>query len=66
MNALTNNPKRSRLSRKQQMREAVLLSFCDRPAEEPSFLLNLRDGNWEKLLHWLDTSGLALYFYARI
>jgi hypothetical protein len=48
------------------MREAVLLSFCDRPAEEPSFLLNLRDGNWEKLLHWLDTSGLALYFYARI
>jgi hypothetical protein len=55
-----------RLNRKQQIREAVLLSFCD-PAPEKYFRLqNLSNKEWSGLLHWLDVSGLALYFLDRM
>ena len=44
------------------MREAVLLTFCDPLPEQCSRLKNLSEKEWQKLLHWLDISGLALYF----
>ena len=53
-------------SREQQLREAVLLTFCDPPSSECVRLLKLSQSDWKLLLHWLDTSGLALYFLDRI
>lgn len=49
------------------MREAALLTFCD-PVPEQSLqqLSRLSANDWQKLRHWLDTSGLALYFLDRI
>jgi hypothetical protein len=54
------------LSPEQQLREAVLLFFRDPlPMEHARFKgLSLRE--WKRLLHWLDISGLALYFLDRI
>lgn len=54
------------VSREQQIREAVLLSFCDPPPGECSRLRNLSSKEWNRLLTWLDTSGLALYFLERM
>jgi Uncharacterised nucleotidyltransferase len=51
---------------KRSARELVLLSFCESPPEELSRLRNLSSSDWRKLLHWLDISGLALYFFDRI
>jgi hypothetical protein len=54
------------LSRKYLNREAVLLSFCE-PASEKCFRLqDLSNNEWSRLLHWLDVSGLALYFLDRM
>jgi hypothetical protein len=61
----TNTVSRS-LSRVQQMREAVLLTFCDPVPAEYMRLLHLSRGDWQHLLYWLDTSGLALYFLDRL
>ena len=66
VSTITKSPDRSRLSRAQQMRKAVLLTFCDGTMPENSCLRNLSDRHWKKLLHWLDTSGLALYFFDRL
>ena len=52
-------------SRERQLREAVLLSFCD-PPEACGTLASVSDLEWQRLLRWLDTSGLALYFLDRI
>ena len=46
----------------QLIREAVLKTFCDPLPPECSRLLNLSERKWKALLHWLDISGLALYF----
>ena len=60
-------PRRSRaLSRTQQMREAVVLTFCDPLPPECERLWRLTGKEWKRLLKWLDTSGLALYFFDRI
>jgi len=48
------------------MREAALLIFCDPQPEACSRLWALTDAGWQRLLRWLDTSGLALYFLARV
>ena len=54
------------LNRKHLNREAVLLSFCE-PASEKCFCLqDLSNKEWSRLLHWLDVSGLALYFLDRM
>lgn len=50
----------------QPTRLAVLLTFCDRPPEESVQALSLSKKEWEKLLRWLDFSGLALYYLDRL
>ena len=54
------------LAKKLQAREAVLLIFCDPLPEQYARLWQLSDHEWQQLLHWLDTSGLALYFLDRV
>jgi len=50
----------------QQRREAVLLTFCDPLPAAYAKLQHLSVKQWQPLLHWLDTSGLALYFLDRM
>jgi hypothetical protein len=54
------------LGEQESMREAVLLTFCDPPLETCLGLQSLSQKEWKSLLHWLDVSGLALYFLDRI
>ena len=54
------------LSPEQQLREAILLCFCDPLPAECARLQGLSLRQWKPLLHWLDISGLALYFLERI
>lgn len=53
-------------SRKQQLREAVLLAFSDSLSLQCSPLFQLTARQWQPLLRWLDISGLALYFLDRL
>jgi hypothetical protein len=54
------------LNRTHQLREAVLLAFCDPLPPEYGRLWHLTEKEWLRLLYWLDTSGLALYFFDRV
>jgi hypothetical protein len=54
------------LSRTQQLREAILLTFCDPVPAECERLQGLGSREWQSLLTWLDTSGMALYFLDRL
>lgn len=47
-------------------REAALLSLCQSKPEHIDRLLTLSASEWRKLLHWLDVSGLNLYFAHRV
>jgi hypothetical protein len=47
-------------------RKAVLLLFCDPVPAQCLALADLSSTDWRRLLHWLDISGLALYFLERI
>ncbi len=49
-----------------QLREAALLVFCEPAPAECASLAHLSAREWKQLLHWLDTSGLALYFLDRL
>jgi hypothetical protein len=53
-------------SRTRHMREAVLVSFCTPVPERCALLWPLSTKEWKRLLPWLDTSGLALYFLDRM
>jgi hypothetical protein len=53
-------------TRQLQTREAALLIFLDPLPEQYARLWHLSDKEWQQLLHWLDTSGLALYFLDRV
>lgn len=48
------------------VREAVLLIFCEPFPRECFRLQNLTAREWQKLLHWLDVSGLALCLLDRM
>ena len=52
------------LSRDQRIRESAFLCFSDSHA--PAFIHTLSAKEWKKFLHWLDVSGLALYFLDRL
>jgi hypothetical protein len=65
MNSIHANSGGNSLSRAFQLREAVLLLFCDPLRTEYARLLHLSRKDWKDLLRWLDTSGLALYFLDR-
>lgn len=51
-----------RLNGKQKIREAALLRCCNPLRRECRRLWLLSARQWQHLLHWLDISGLALYF----
>jgi len=55
-----------KLSREQLTRQAVLMAFCDPLPPQCSRLRRLTAEEWRRLLRWLDTSGLALYFLDRL
>ena len=54
------------LNREQRLREAVFLSFCEGFPRKLDSLCSLSRADWQRLLDWLDISGLALYFLDRI
>jgi hypothetical protein len=54
------------LRRTQQLRQAILLSFCEPVPVELDRLRNVSGREWQRLLYWLDISGLALYFLDRM
>ena len=53
-------------SREQEIRVAVLLTFCDPMSAACQRLKQLSGKERQGLLKWLDTSGLALYLYDRL
>ncbi len=57
---------RPSLSREKKTREALLLIFCDPIPKECLRLWLLTNSEWRQALHWLDTSGLALYILDRL
>lgn len=54
------------LREQEPLREVVLLAFCDPPPDAYLGLQGLSQKEWKRLLHWLDVSGLALYFLDRM
>jgi len=66
MQSLYTNPEKYPHKRERQLREAVLLTFCDPMPAECERLQNVSSRRWQSLLTWLDTSGMALYFLDRL
>src|ERR1700734_3205447 len=60
------NARTTRLRRDEQTRLAAMLTFCDPLPQDCSRLQTLSRREWNKLLRWLDVSGLALCFYDRV
>ena len=66
MDSVHINSTRSSLGRAFQLREAALMAFREPVPPEYTRLLHLSREEWQSLLRWLDTSGLALYFLDRV
>lgn len=54
------------MSRELRIRAAALRTCCDPLPESCSRLFRLTSREWQRLLRWLDTSGLALYLFDRL
>jgi hypothetical protein len=57
---------RPRLTGHKKIREALLLLFCDPVPRECLLLWLLTHSEWRQALHWLNVTGLALYFLDRV
>lgn len=66
MHMLSTNTTPQSRSSELQLRQAVLLTFCDPPPDICARLRGLSGMEWQRLLYWLDTSGLALYLLDRL
>jgi hypothetical protein len=60
------NPAPAFFTTEQQIRELVLRTFSDGPREQLLLFTYLAERDWKRLLWWLDTSGLALYWLDRL
>jgi hypothetical protein len=49
-----------------QVVEAVIAAFRDSAAESSRRLSTLKASDWQRSYHWLDASGMALYFLDRV
>jgi hypothetical protein len=54
------------LRRTQCLREAVIATFCKPAAEVAEGLAEFSLSDWQRVLFWLDASGLALYLLDRL
>jgi hypothetical protein len=54
------------LNREQRLRAIIFTGFRDGRPHKLDEVLSGSQGDWRQLLHWLDISGLALYFFDRI
>jgi len=52
--------------RSTQLKKAVLASFYSPAAEVEARLAGFDEGDWTRILYWLDISGLALYLLDRL
>jgi hypothetical protein len=52
--------------RSQRLKEAVLASFYEPASEVQARLAEFTSDDWERILFWLDISGLALYLLDRL
>jgi hypothetical protein len=53
-------------SRARRLKEAVLASFRSTPAELQARIAVFDKSDWQRILYWLDISGLALYLLDRL
>src|ERR1700721_1102610 len=53
-------------SRARRLKEAVLASFRSTPAEMQARIAVFDESDWQRILYWLDISGLALYLLDRL
>src|ERR1700729_3494822 len=53
-------------TRARRLKEAVLASFRSTAAEEEARFAVFGASDWQRILYWLDISGLALYLLDRL
>jgi hypothetical protein len=63
---LHTHSERPALAGRKKTREALLLLFCDPVPRECLLLWLLTHSEWRQAVHWLNVTGLALYFLDRV
>jgi hypothetical protein len=54
------------LTRKEELRRAVLRVVSSASHDELALLASATNREWREMLHWLDVSGMALYLFDRL